>query len=224
MSYSVKQRCAEFSIPKKNYPEVLRALKCFFEENEAEYVDPDNVINACDNNDIEKAFYYARWTISQDDKGICGITFNASRLGSEEALLCAIAYLVEADSYIEMEGEDKNIWRWTFDGKYCREENGQLVFFGKSPLPPPPFVLGDTVYLTVSIDKDKRVPATEPIKAFVESIHYYGHGGYLNLLVISDIFSGVYQFSFNEHNKVYFSNEKDAAKAIKELRKKENEK
>lgn len=31
-----------------------------------------------------------------------------------------------------------------------------------------------------------------------------------------------YQFSFNEYNKVYFSSEEDAAKAIEDLQKKEN--
>ena len=168
MSYSMKQRCAVFRIPKKKYPNVITALNVFFKENDAEYVNSDNVINACENNDIEKAFYYARWTISQDDEGICDITFNSSRLGSEEALFCTIAHLVETESYIEMEGEDKSIWRWIFDGKYCREENAKVIFLGQNPLLPPPCNIGDTVYMSVSIANNKRCPANKPIKAYVE--------------------------------------------------------
>ena len=222
MSYSMKQRCAVFRILRKKYPNVLTALNAFFRENDAEYVNSDNVINACENNDIKKAFYYARWTISQDDEGICDITFNSSRLGSEEALFCAIAHLVETESYIEMEGEDKSIWRWIFDGKYCREENAKVIFSGQNPLLPPPCNIGDTVYMSVSTINNKRCPANKPIKAYVESIHYYSWGSILGLLVDTRKLSGVYQFSFNEYNKVYFSSEEDAAKAIEDLQEKEN--
>ena len=121
-----------------------------------------------------------------------------------------------------MEGEDNSLWRWTFDGKYYREENAKIIFSGQNPLLPPPCNIGDTVYMSVSTINNKRCPANKPIKAYVESIHYYSWGSILGLLVDTRKLSGVYQFSFNEYNKVYFSSEEDAAKAIEDLQEKEN--
>ncbi len=128
MGYYMKQRKAEFHIPKAKFQAVLTALKGFYAENDGEFVDPENVIRACENNDIEKAFYYARWRVQIDATGIIGIAFNGKKLGNEEALFSAIADSVEGGSYIEMTGEDGNIWRWRFDGECCHEENAKLDF------------------------------------------------------------------------------------------------
>ncbi len=221
MSYSAEQKSTCFHIPAKKYSELLQALEYFFLENEAEYVDSQNVLEACKRKDLAKAFYYARWQITQDEKGICNITFLHSKLGSEHHLFSYISSFIEEDSFIEMLGEDGNLWRWRFDGKYCYEENAKKVFLGQNPMPAPPCNIGDTVYLIVTIDKDKRIPVNKPIKAYLDSVHYYSWANYVSLFVDTKALSGDYRFKFNEYNELYFSTKEEATKAIKEKMKEE---
>jgi len=60
---------------------------------------------------------------------VTGISFEGeSQDGSEEAMFQSIAPFVEADSYIEMQGEAGEIWRWVFDGTTCVEKVANLNF------------------------------------------------------------------------------------------------
>lgn len=60
---------------------------------------------------------------------VTGISFEGeSQDGTEEEMFQAIAPFVEADSYIEMQGEDGEIWRWIFDGTTCVEKVANLSF------------------------------------------------------------------------------------------------
>jgi len=53
---------------------------------------------------------------------ITNIYFEGEKLGDDQTLFQAIAPFVEADSYIQMRGEDDSMWRWRFDGKMCYED------------------------------------------------------------------------------------------------------
>jgi hypothetical protein len=58
-----------------------------------------------------------------------GILFDGDRMPTDiEAFLESIAPFVSPDSYIEMEGEDGSIWRWVFDGKTYKEQQGKISF------------------------------------------------------------------------------------------------
>lgn len=56
------------------------------------------------------------------DRDIIDIDFMSECLGSNKELFDVIAPYVEKDSYIEMSGEEGEIWRWVFDGKDYQEK------------------------------------------------------------------------------------------------------
>lgn len=129
MSYEIKQKDATFLIPRENYPKVCKALRHFLEHKcYAEYVDHENVIRACKEDDLVKALFYCRWKSSEDASGITDVEFNQSKLGNDYEIFCAIAKYVQDGSYIVVEGEDKNRFRWRFTNGQCIEENGRFLY------------------------------------------------------------------------------------------------
>lgn len=74
---------------------------------------------------FEEAMSAWRWKTESDWKYIL---FEGEKLGDDKLLFDTIAPYVEAGSYIEMDGEDGEIWRWIFDGKTCREVTAKIVF------------------------------------------------------------------------------------------------
>ena len=96
MSYSIKQKEASFSIPKEKYQAACKALRHFLEHKcYAEYVEHENVIQACKEGDLVKALYYCRWKCSEDSTGITDIQFIQSKLGNDYEIFCAIAKFVQ---------------------------------------------------------------------------------------------------------------------------------
>lgn len=129
MSYEIRQKDAAFAILKENYPKACKALQQFFAKKcYAEYVDHENVIRACKEDDLVKALFYCRWKSSEDASGITDIEFNQSKLGNDYEIFCAIAKYVQDGSYIVVEGEDKNRFRWRFTNGQCIEENGRFHY------------------------------------------------------------------------------------------------
>ena len=64
-----------------------------------------------------------RWDASMDGDGnVVGLSFSGEKSGDDLILFGAIAPFVKKGSYIEMEGEDGECWKWVFNGKTCREE------------------------------------------------------------------------------------------------------
>ena len=74
---------------------------------------------------LEEALDAWRWNLEPDWKQI---QFNGEKLGDDKLLFDAIAPYVEAGSFIEMHGEDGEIWQWVFNGKTCREVTAQIIF------------------------------------------------------------------------------------------------
>ncbi len=129
MSYEIKQKDAVFAIPRENFQKACKALRHFLEHKcYAEYVDHENVISACKENDLTKAMFFCRWKCSEDANGITDIEFNQSKLGNDYEIFCAIAKYVQDGSYIVVEGEDKNRFRWHFKNGQCIEDNGRFVY------------------------------------------------------------------------------------------------
>lgn len=129
MSYEIRQKDASFAILKENYPKACKALRHFLEHKcYAEYVEHENVIRACKEDDLVKALFYCRWKSSEDASGITDIEFNQSKLGNDYEIFCAIAKYVQDGSYIVVEGEDKNRFRWRFTNGQCIEENGRFHY------------------------------------------------------------------------------------------------
>lgn len=120
MGYYISQREADFTIKKENFPAVLKIIKGL----ELGGWCTDIPKNA----DIKEAFECWRWEVDYDSHGnISSIYFTGEKhSGDEEGFLKAIAPYVEAGSYIEMSGEEGEIWRWVFDGHNCEEVTAGL--------------------------------------------------------------------------------------------------
>ena len=91
------------------------------------FVQEENVAKANNFKDAAEAF---RWDMWIDDAGdIYGIIFNGEKYtGDELTFLNAIAPYVRAGSYIEMQGEEGERWKWFFDGKTCIEYEAQILY------------------------------------------------------------------------------------------------
>lgn len=61
-----------------------------------------------------------------DDGNIVDISFYGDKLGDEPRVFQKIAPYVKDGSYIEMEGEDNDIWRWVFKDSKCREVKAEV--------------------------------------------------------------------------------------------------
>ena len=129
MSFGIRQREARFTILRENYSAACKALEQYFaEKGTAEYVEASNVISACQSGDLAKAMFYCRWKCEEDESGIADIEFIQSNLGNDYEIFCAISQCVQDGSYIVVEGEDKNIFRWRFKDGACIEENGYFRY------------------------------------------------------------------------------------------------
>ena len=91
------------------------------------FVQEENVARANNFKDAAQAF---RWDMWIDDAGdIYGTMFNGEKYtGSEITFLNAIAPYVREGSYIEMQGEEGERWKWYFDGKECTEHTAQILY------------------------------------------------------------------------------------------------
>lgn len=56
------------------------------------------------------------------------LLFFGEKLGDEETLFQALAPFVDRGSFIEMHGEDGELWRWVFDGQHMREQFPQMTW------------------------------------------------------------------------------------------------
>lgn len=78
---------------------------------------------------IEDAFQAWRWEVNFSDVGdIQGIYFTGEKWGDDEVLFGAIAPFVVDDSYIQMRGEEGEIWRWVFKDGELLTFNAELSF------------------------------------------------------------------------------------------------
>ena len=91
------------------------------------WVDEREILDAKTFEDVAKAF---RWSVGQDEKGnIDAIYFDGQKLGGDElAFLDTIAPYVKKDSYIEMEGEEGERWKWYFNGAECIEYFAEIYY------------------------------------------------------------------------------------------------
>lgn len=69
------------------------------------------------------------WELEFDDSGnVCGIQFQRSKIGDEQHLFKALAPFVLPRCFIQMQGEDGFIWRWTFDGTTMTEKSAKITW------------------------------------------------------------------------------------------------
>ena len=133
MGYCMDQREQEFFIPVGSLSDTVAAIQAlhgsesigdssgkhfsWVEQDFHKHSDPARIFNAW------------RWNVEMDDDGnIDTIYFDGEKLGDDNTLFNAIAPFVREGSYIEMQGEDGSMWRWTFDGKAMTEKNANITY------------------------------------------------------------------------------------------------
>jgi len=120
MGYCIESNEIRFVIKKENANFVLKALKDFVKTKEKlMWVDIDTILD-CET--IEEAFEEIRYPLVENTNGDYKIDyFSGEKLGDDLEIFNSIAPYVEEDSYIEMSGEDDNLWRWVFKNGKCEE-------------------------------------------------------------------------------------------------------
>jgi hypothetical protein len=136
MGYCIEQRASDFRVKKENFKPMLKAIESLmaltdrmsggssYREKWFAWVDTSKVLQGVENNDIFYAMEAWRWFVERDEEGnISGIFFEGEKYGDDDLLMAAIAPYVENGCYIEMQGEDGEMWRWCFDhGKLINKE------------------------------------------------------------------------------------------------------
>lgn len=137
MGYYINQRESDFKIKAENKLKALEALKAIAgnkdnmgggsSSGEKWYSWVD--MNYVNRDTLEAAIVDWRWELYLDDNGdVNDIGFIGEKYGDEEHLFNALAPFVEPGSYIEMSGEEYEIWRWKFDGESMKEVGGTVIF------------------------------------------------------------------------------------------------
>ena len=130
MGYCIEQRGAKFTILAKNKPKALEALKAIAGNTDNmgggsssgekwySWVNMGYVSRAT----LEKAIEDWRWHAETNEEGdINDIWFDGQKIGDEDHFFAALAPFVEKGSYVEMQGEEGEIWRYAFNGKSMTE-------------------------------------------------------------------------------------------------------
>ena len=130
MGYYMETNDWKFKMPKANADKALAALKELFGRPDygAGWVDNEEVLSA---DTFEKAINEARFTVDsfRDEEDYTQIWFNGEKYSGDEVdTLNAIAPFVEDGSYIEMSGEEGEVWRWIFHPDGVEEKFAKLVW------------------------------------------------------------------------------------------------
>ena len=140
MGYCMNQRDAKFRIVAANKVKALNAIKALASQTDKggggswsggkcieknfSWVTTEEFSGATT---LHDAMWAWRWEIDTTDDGdVTSIMFEGEKMGDDTILLDAIAPFVEAGSYIEMQGEDGELWRWAFDGSKLIEQNARI--------------------------------------------------------------------------------------------------
>lgn len=138
MGYYIEQIGDNFIIKKENIQKAWDALLDLFKIEKKSihdssgwhysWINTDDVLNA---KTFEDAMDEARWEISISplNGDVDGIYFNGEKYGGDETIILgSIAPYVENGSYIIMQGEDGERWKWKFVDGMIDEVNGHFVF------------------------------------------------------------------------------------------------
>lgn len=149
MGYCIQQKDSCFQIRKENFDACLKAIKSLAIQTHLmhgggsngqkwfSWVNTNEFLNAKTLEEALKAWRWKAFILTEkfhkDPSHIGDLThmeFTGEKLGDDMVLFNAIAPFVEPGSYLEIEGEDGNLWRWTFDGKQCLEIEADIDWEG----------------------------------------------------------------------------------------------
>lgn len=117
MGYSMRQSGGGFFIRAQDHDAALAKLKAEHSKDGFAWTDSGFGNMAT----LVKALEVLRWTPRLSGEGhINDLRFGGEKAGDEDRIFKTIAPYVSAGSFLEMTGEDGDLWRWVFDGKMCR--------------------------------------------------------------------------------------------------------
>jgi len=128
------QKDSNFSILTENKDKALEAIKGLMGQETIKdsggrhfsWVRTNEFFSAAD---LERAFSAWRWETDCDDAGnLISIEFQGEKAGDDKIFFDAIAPYVVSGSYIEMQGEDGCLWRWSFKKGKCTEKNAKITW------------------------------------------------------------------------------------------------
>lgn len=138
MGYYIDQVDSSFTIKKENIQKAWDSLIELFKIEKKSihdssgwhysWINTEDVLNA---RTFEEAMSEARWDVEIDplNGDISDIYFNGEKYGGDETIiLSSIAPYVENGSYIVMQGEAGERWKWKFVDGEIEEISGRFVF------------------------------------------------------------------------------------------------
>ena len=134
MGYYIDQVDNNFTIKKENIQKAWDSLIELFKIEKKSilyhysWIDTQSVLNA---KTFEDAMSEARWDmqLNKETGDIEAVYFNGEKYGGdEEIILNSIAPYVEHGSYIMMQGEEGERWKWKFVDGVVEEVNGHWVW------------------------------------------------------------------------------------------------
>lgn len=138
MGYYIDQVDNDFTIKKENIQKAWDALIELFKIEKKSihdssgwhysWINTDSVLNA---KTFEDAMDEARWEVTTNplNGDIDAIYFNGEKYGGDETIILgSIAPYVENGSYIIMQGEAGERWKWKFINGMVEEVHGHFVF------------------------------------------------------------------------------------------------
>lgn len=138
MGYYMEQVGSNFTIKKENIQKAWDSLVELFKIEKKSihdsggyhysWIDTESVLNA---RTFEEAMSESRWDVEINplDGDIIGIYFNGEKYGGDETIILgSIAQYVENGSYIIMQGEEGERWKWKFVNGEVEEISGRFVF------------------------------------------------------------------------------------------------
>ena len=113
--HNQEQRETSFNILSKNVKSVIKVIS--------------ELDNGAISNELNETLRKFGWEAENNEKGdVINIVFIGKKRGRDGELFTAIAPFVEDGSYIEMEGEHNDMWRWAFEGGRMKEKSPTIVW------------------------------------------------------------------------------------------------
>lgn len=121
MSYTMEQTETQFFMDSSNLEPARKAILAAM--SGFDWFKKRNALT------LESAVAQCDWSLEfDDDDNVTGIEHLNEYEGQEKKLFVALAPYVKPGSYIQMRGEDGELWRWYFDGTTCTEQEPAITW------------------------------------------------------------------------------------------------
>jgi hypothetical protein len=131
LGYTMDLVEAEFRIPKEHLPRALQALKGLLPLPDSHGPISGWKVPLAETNTLPQALDLWGWEVVLDEEGNVvdlHIPGGGKKYLNDDRLFETLAPYVEQGSFLVLEGEDRERWRWRFDGETLITEEGKVVY------------------------------------------------------------------------------------------------